>query len=250
MDTPHSLTIYPAIDLKDGACVRLRQGRMQDATVYVNTPQDQARLWQDSGFHWIHVVDLNGAFSGHSVNSQAVRTILETVKIPVQLGGGLRDISGIAAWLEAGVKRVILGSVAVKNPAFVKEACQLFPGQIVVGIDAYAGRVATEGWSHVSDMHAQDLALHMQDAGASAIIFTEISRDGMLQGLDIEQTVALANAVSVPVIASGGVGSIDHLRALRDAARLAKGIEGVIIGRALYDQFFTPQEALRVFNAS
>ena len=246
------LTLYPAIDLKNGACVRLRQGRMQEATVYGNTPQTQACLWQEAGFRWIHVVDLNGAFSGRSVNIQAVREIIEAVDIPVQLGGGLRDISGIASWLETGVTRVILGSVAVKNPALVKEACRLFPGKIVAGIDAYAGRVATEGWANVSDMHASELALRMQEAGVCAIIFTEISRDGMLDGLDIEQIVALAKTVSIPVIASGGVGKLDHLVALREVARSAHSsqgaihnIEGVIIGRALYDQCFSPQEALR-----
>lgn len=250
MTTPsRSLTLYPAIDLKDGACVRLRRGEMDDATVYSDNPGAQAKAWQDAGFRWLHVVDLNGAFAGQSENAQAVRAIVEAADVPVQLGGGLRDMQGIAAWLEAGITRVILGSVAVKNPALVREACRAFPGRVVAGIDARSGLVATEGWAEVSDMQATDLALRMQDAGVAAIIFTEISRDGMLEGLDIDQTVALANAVSVPVIASGGVGGVEHLAALRDAARDAPGIEGVIVGRALYDGRVSPAEALRVLSS-
>lgn len=250
MTTPsRSLTLYPAIDLKDGACVRLRRGEMDDATVYSDNPGAQAKAWQDAGFRWLHVVDLNGAFAGQSENAQAVRAIVEAADVPVQLGGGLRDMQGIAAWLEAGITRVILGSVAVKNPALVREACRAFPGRVVAGIDARSGLVATEGWAEVSDMQATDLALRMQDAGVAAIIFTEISRDGMLEGLDIDQTVALANTVSVPVIASGGVGGVEHLAALRDAARDAPGIEGVIVGRALYDGRVSPAEALRVLSS-
>ncbi|OUI89211.1 1-(5-phosphoribosyl)-5-[(5-phosphoribosylamino)methylideneamino] imidazole-4-carboxamide isomerase [Acetobacter sp. DmW_043] len=243
------LTLYPAIDLKDGACVRLRRGEMDDATVYSDDPAAQARAWCDAGFKWLHAVDLNGAFSGKSVNIPAVRAILENTTVPMQLGGGLRDIQAIASWLEAGITRVILGSVAVKNPELVREACRLFPGQIVAGIDARSGFVATEGWAEVSEMQARDLALRMQDAGTSAIIFTEISRDGMLEGLDLEQTVELANTVSIPVIASGGVGSVGHLAALREAAAQAPGIEGVIVGRALYDGRVSPQEALRVLGS-
>ncbi|GBQ32774.1 fusion protein [Acetobacter fabarum DSM 19596] len=242
------LTLYPAIDLKDGACVRLRRGEMDDATVYSDNPSAQATAWQDAGFEWLHVVDLNGAFAGASANTQAVRSILDAAHVPVQLGGGLRDMAAIAAWLEAGITRVILGSVAVKNPALVREACRAFPGRIVAGIDARSGLVATEGWAEVSDMQATDLALRMQDAGVGAIIFTEISRDGMLEGLDIEQTVALANTVSIPVIASGGVGSLDHLAALRVAANTTPGIEGVIVGRALYDGRVSPSQALRVLS--
>ncbi|MFT9425049.1 MAG: 1-(5-phosphoribosyl)-5-[(5-phosphoribosylamino)methylideneamino]imidazole-4-carboxamide isomerase [Acetobacter syzygii] len=251
MNTPNAsrpLTLYPAIDLKNGACVRLRRGEMDDATVYSDNPGAQATAWQDAGFKWLHVVDLNGAFAGASANTDAVRSILDAAHVPVQLGGGLRDMQAIAAWLEAGITRVILGSVAVKNPALVREACKAFPGRIVAGIDARSGLVATEGWAEVSDMQATDLALRMQDAGVAAIIFTEISRDGMLEGLDIDQTVALANTVSIPVIASGGVGSIDHLAALRTAANTTPGIEGVIVGRALYDGRVAPTEALRVLS--
>ncbi|ATJ89963.1 1-(5-phosphoribosyl)-5-[(5-phosphoribosylamino)methylideneamino]imidazole-4-carboxamide isomerase [Acetobacter tropicalis] len=240
------LTLYPAIDLKDGACVRLRRGEMEDATVYSDDPAAQARAWCNAGFKWLHAVDLNGAFAGQSANVPAVRAILEASTVPMQLGGGLRDMKAIASWLEAGVTRVILGSVAVKNPALVREACRAFPGRIVAGIDARSGHVATEGWAEVSDMQATELALRMQEAGVAAIIFTEISRDGMLEGLDLEQTVALANTVTIPVIASGGVGSIDHLAALRKAADQAPGIEGVIVGRALYDGRVSPAEALKV----
>ncbi|BCI68327.1 1-(5-phosphoribosyl)-5-[(5-phosphoribosylamino)methylideneamino]imidazole-4-carboxamide isomerase [Acetobacter aceti] len=246
--TARPLTLYPAIDLKDGACVRLRRGEMDDATVYSDDPGAQARAWCAAGFHWLHVVDLNGAFAGRSANSEAVKQIVANAKVPVQLGGGLRDLAGIESWLEAGISRVILGSVAVKNPELVKEACRLFPGRIVAGIDARMGLVATEGWAEVSDMQATDLGLRMQDAGVAAIIFTEITRDGMLQGLDLEQTANLARTVSVPVIASGGVGSLDDLAALRRVAADAPGIEGVIVGRALYDGRISPADALRVLS--
>lgn len=240
------LTLYPAIDLKDGACVRLRRGEMDDATIYSDDPGAQARQWCIAGFRWLHVVDLNGAFAGRSANVDAVRRIVANATTPVQLGGGLRDMEGIAAWLEAGVTRVILGSVAVKNPELVREACRAFPGRIVAGIDARGGQVATEGWAEVSDMQATELGLRMQDAGVAAIIFTEISRDGMLEGLDLEQTAQLARTVSIPVIASGGVGSLDHLAALKRVAQDTPGIEGVVVGRALYDGRISPHEALEV----
>ncbi|MBV1837422.1 1-(5-phosphoribosyl)-5-[(5-phosphoribosylamino)methylideneamino]imidazole-4-carboxamide isomerase [Acetobacter estunensis] len=243
-----ALTLYPAIDLKDGACVRLRRGEMDDATVYSDDPGAQARAWCDAGFSWLHVVDLNGAFAGHSANTDAVKKIVANASVPVQLGGGLRDMAGIEAWLEAGITRVILGSVAVKNPALVKEACKAFPGRIVAGIDARQGLVATEGWAEVSDMQATDLGLRMQDAGVAAIIFTEITRDGMLEGLDLTQTAELARTVSIPVIASGGVGSLDHLAALKRVAEETPGIEGVVVGRALYDGRITPADALRVLS--
>ena len=236
------ITAYPAIDLKDGACVRLRRGEMDDATVYSNDPGAQARAWQDAGFAWLHVVDLNGAFAGKPVNGEAVSAILAHVTIPVQLGGGIRDIAGIESWLQAGVTRVILGSAAAKNPNLVIDACRRFPGRIAVGIDARDGFVATEGWAETSDVTAHELAKHFEGAGVSAIIYTDIARDGMLGGLNIPQTASLADSISTPVIASGGVGSIEDLIALRDTG--SARIEGVIIGRALYDGRVNPTMAL------
>jgi phosphoribosylformimino-5-aminoimidazole carboxamide ribotide isomerase len=242
-----ALTLYPAIDLKDGACVRLRRGEMDDATVYSADPGAQARAWQASGCAWLHVVDLNGAFAGRSMNGDAVRAILANVSIPVQLGGGIRDMAGIAAWLERGITRVILGSAAAKNPTLVREACAAFPGRIAVGIDARDGYVATEGWAETSSLPAVELALKFEDAGVAAIIFTDIGRDGMLGGLNLDQTMDLAARISTPVIASGGVGSMDDILALRDrAAGLVQGrIDGVIVGRALYDGRVDPAEILR-----
>ncbi len=228
-----SLTLYPAIDLKDGACVRLRRGAMEDATVYSGDPGAQARAWQDGGCRWLHVVDLNGAFAGRSVNTAAVAGILAAARVPVQLGGGIRDMAGVERWLQAGVRRVILGSVAVKTPELVREACRMFPGQVAVGIDARDGMVATEGWAETSAVSALDLALRFEDAGVAAVIYTDIGRDGMLAGLNLEQTFGLAARLRTPVIASGGVGSLAHLQALRSEA--PAGIEGVVVGRALYD---------------
>jgi phosphoribosylformimino-5-aminoimidazole carboxamide ribotide isomerase len=242
-----ALTLYPAIDLKDGQCVRLRRGAMDDATVYSDDPAAQARTWQDAGFSWLHVVDLNGAFAGRPVNAAAVAAILATVTVPVQLGGGIRDMAGIEAWLAAGIRRVILGSAAVKNPALVREACRGFPGRIVVGIDARNGHVATEGWAETSSIRARDLALSFQDAGVAAIVYTDIGRDGMLSGLNLEQTVSLAEAVATPVIASGGVGSPQDLTDLRSAAAGTR-IEGVIVGRALYDGRVDPAAALALLS--
>ncbi|MCQ8279509.1 1-(5-phosphoribosyl)-5-[(5-phosphoribosylamino)methylideneamino]imidazole-4-carboxamide isomerase [Acetobacteraceae bacterium KSS8] len=239
------LTLYPAIDLKDGACVRLRRGEMDDATVYSDDPGAQARNWVAAGCRWLHVVDLNGAFAGHSVNAEAIEAIIANAEVPVQLGGGIRDMAAIERWLSAGITRVILGSAAVKNPDLVREACRAFPGRIVCGIDARDGRVATEGWAEVSDLSASELALRMEDAGVSAIVFTEIARDGMLTGLDVEQTCALSARLSTPVVASGGVGAIEHLHALKLAAANFPGIEGVIVGRALYDGRIDPRDALR-----
>jgi phosphoribosylformimino-5-aminoimidazole carboxamide ribotide isomerase len=242
------LTLYPAIDLKDGHCVRLRRGDMDQATVYADDPGAQAKVWQDAGFAWLHVVDLNGAFAGKPVNAGAVRSILGNVSIPVQLGGGIRDLDGIAAWLEAGVRRVILGSAAAKNPALVIEACKRFPGRIAVGIDARDGFVATEGWAETSAMPATDLGLRFEDAGVAAIIYTDIGHDGMLCGLSLEQTVALSQRLTTPVIASGGVGSLADLAALQEAAKGTR-IEGVIVGRALYDGRVDPAGALALFTA-
>ena len=241
-----ALKLYPAIDLKDGACVRLRRGEMADSTVYSVDPGAQARAWQDAGCRWLHVVDLNGAFAGRPVNADAVRAILASVTIPVQLGGGIRDLAGIQAWLAAGVRRVILGSATAKNPLLVRQACRAHPGRVAVGIDARDGFVATEGWAETSTMRALDLALRFEDAGAAAIIYTDISRDGMLCGLNLEQTIDLASQISTPVIASGGVGGIDDLAALKRAAR-SDGpglIDGVIVGRALYDGRVDVREAL------
>lgn len=236
------LTLYPAIDLKDGQCVRLRRGEMADATVYSDDPASQARAWQDAGCAWLHVVDLNGAFAGRPVNAGAVRAILGAARIPVELGGGIRDLAGIEAWLTAGVSRVILGSAAARDPGLVREACRLFPGRIAVGIDARDFCVATEGWAETSTMKATDLGLAFEDAGVSALIFTDIGRDGMLSGLNLEQTAELASRVSTPVIASGGVGSLAHLAALKALAH--PNIEGVITGRALYDGRIDPAAAL------
>ena len=230
------LTLYPAIDLKDGACVRLRRGEMADATVYSDNPGAQARAWQAAGSRWLHVVDLNGAFAGKPVNAAAVADILANVEVPVQLGGGIRDLAGIEAWLNAGITRVILGSAAAKNPALVLDACRAFPGHIAVGIDARDGFVATEGWAELSTIPTLELARHFEGAGVSAIIFTDIGRDGMLGGLNVPATLDLAAAISTPVIASGGVGDLADIAALRTAA-MARGValDGVIVGRALYD---------------
>jgi phosphoribosylformimino-5-aminoimidazole carboxamide ribotide isomerase len=240
------LTLYPAIDLKDGACVRLRRGAMDEATVYSDDPGAQARTWVAAGFSWLHVVDLNGAFAGRTVNGEAVAAILANASVPVQLGGGIRDRAGIERWLAAGVARVILGSIAAKNPALVREACRAYPGKIVVGIDARDGFVATEGWAEISTVPAVDLAHKFEDAGAAAIVFTDIGRDGMLEGLNLDQTFALANSVSTPVIASGGVGRLADLAALKAGAG---NIDGVIVGRALYDGRIDPAEALSLLAA-
>ncbi len=237
-----TLTLYPAIDLKDGACVRLRRGAMAEATVYAEDPVAPARAFQDAGCRWLHVVDLNGAFAGRAVNAEAVAAILTASRVPVQLGGGIRDLAAIERWLSLGIARVILGSAAVKNPGLVRDAARAFPGRIAVGIDARDGLVATEGWAETSTLRAEDLALRVQEAGIAAIIFTDIGRDGMLAGVNVEATAALAARLSVPVIASGGVAGADDLIALAHAAgALAQGgtshgrIEGVIVGRALYD---------------
>jgi phosphoribosylformimino-5-aminoimidazole carboxamide ribotide isomerase len=235
-----AFTVYPAIDLKDGACVRLRQGAMDQATVYGTDPAAQARAWQDAGFAWLHVVDLNGAFAGRAVNADAVRAILAAVTIPVQLGGGLRDLAAIAAALDAGITRVILGSAAVKNPALVDAACRAYPGRVVVGIDARDGMVATEGWAEISTTPAAAVAARFAAAGVAAIIYTDIGRDGMLTGLNIDQTVALARLTDIPVIASGGVGGAADIEAAAATGRIA----GAIVGRALYDGRVTPAQAL------
>jgi phosphoribosylformimino-5-aminoimidazole carboxamide ribotide isomerase len=243
------LRLYPAIDLKDGQCVRLRRGEMDQATVYAENPGAQAKAWETAGFGWLHVVDLNGAFAGKPINAMAVRAILVSVTIPVQLGGGIRDLAGIAMWLDAGVRRVILGSAAAKNPPLVREACKMFPGRVAVGIDARDGYVAVEGWAETSTVAAAELGLRFEDAGVSAIIYTDIGRDGMLSGLNLDQTVALSARLTTPVIASGGVGSLAHLMALKAAAADTR-IEGVIVGRALYDGSVNPMEALSLLGTT
>ncbi len=226
------LTLYPAIDLKEGRCVRLRRGEMADSTISAADPAAQARSFAAAGSRWLHVVDLDGAFAGKSVNTAAVRAILEAVAIPVQLGGGIRDLAGIEAWLDAGIARVILGSAAAKNPGLVHEACRTHPGRIAIGIDARDGRVATEGWAETSAMTVHDLARLFFYDWASFVIYTDIARDGMLQGLNIQQTLNLARAIATPVIASGGVAGMADLDALLPHADT---LDGVIVGRALYD---------------
>ncbi len=240
------MILFPAIDLKDGACVRLLRGEMDAATVYSEDPAAQAKAWQDAGFEWLHLVDLNGAVEGHPVNGPAVESIINAVDIPIQLGGGIRDMAGIERWLEAGVRRVILGTVAVTDPKIVTAACTAFPGRIVAGIDARKGYVATQGWTETSDITAVDLAQRMQDAGVAAIVYTDIERDGAMTGVNVETTAGLARALEVPVIASGGVADIDDLRALM--AYADEGIEGVISGRALYDGRIDPKTALAVLK--
>ncbi|WP_456316155.1 1-(5-phosphoribosyl)-5-[(5-phosphoribosylamino)methylideneamino]imidazole-4-carboxamide isomerase [Roseomonas elaeocarpi] len=236
-----TLTVYPAIDLKGGRVVRLRRGEMDQATVYNDDPGAQAALFAQAGFRWLHVVDLDGAFAGRPANAEAVRDILAATSLPVQLGGGVRDMATLEAWLDAGVARVILGSAAAKNPDFAREACRKHPGCVAIGIDARDGRVATEGWAETGEMTALDLALRFEDAGAAAVIHTDIDRDGMLGGVNVEATAALAARLTTPVIASGGVASAADLAAVRAAGN----IEGVIVGRALYDGRLTPAEALR-----
>jgi phosphoribosylformimino-5-aminoimidazole carboxamide ribotide isomerase len=244
-----AFTLYPAIDLKGGEVVRLRRGEMAEATVYSVDPAAQARAFAAAGFTWLHVVDLDGAFAGRPANAAAVEAILAAVPaLPVQLGGGIRDMATVAAWLARGVRRVVLGSAAAKDPAFARAACRAFPGRVAVGIDARGGMVATEGWARTSAVSARELALRFEDAGAAAIIHTDIERDGMLGGVNLEATVALARALTTPVIASGGVASLDDIAALKAVA--AEGIEGVIIGRALYDGRIDPAAALALAGAA
>jgi phosphoribosylformimino-5-aminoimidazole carboxamide ribotide isomerase len=236
------MILFPAIDLKGGQCVRLIRGDMDQATVFSNSPGDQAKTFEDQGFTWLHVVDLDGAFAGQSVNRPAITAILNAVHIPVQLGGGIRDLASIGAWLEQGIARVILGTVAVKNPELVKQAAQEFPGRIAVGIDARAGMVAVEGWAENSTLSVVDLARRLEDAGIAAIIHTDIDRDGMLGGLNVPASAQLARQIDIPVIASGGLGGIEDLQQIK-AARVP-GLIGAIAGRALYDGRLDPAQAL------
>jgi phosphoribosylformimino-5-aminoimidazole carboxamide ribotide isomerase len=238
------MILFPAIDLKDGQCVRLRLGDMDRATVFNDDPAAQAREFAEQGFEWLHLVDLNGAFAGRPVNAAAVEAILAVARVPVQLGGGIREIATVETWLSKGVRRVILGTAAVRDPDFVRQACKLFPGCIAVGVDARAGKVAAAGWAETTDMSAPELAKRFEDAGVAAIIYTDIERDGMLQGLNVEATLRLAHATTIPVIASGGLASLDDIRRLvePDCAIL----EGAVCGRALYDGRLDGRQALRL----
>jgi phosphoribosylformimino-5-aminoimidazole carboxamide ribotide isomerase len=234
--------LYPAIDLKDGQCVRLKLGRMDEATVFSDDPADQARAFEAQGFEWLHIVDLNGAFAGEPVNAAAVEAIIAAISMPVQLGGGIRDHATIEGWLEKGIARVILGTAAVREPQLVRDACRAHPGQIAVGIDARGGKVAVEGWAEESELAAEELAARFQDAGVAAIIYTDIDRDGVLKGLNLDATRALARSTSIPVIASGGLASLDDIDALLVPENQI--IAGAISGRAIYDGRLDPEEAL------
>ncbi|HXP77360.1 MAG TPA: 1-(5-phosphoribosyl)-5-[(5-phosphoribosylamino)methylideneamino]imidazole-4-carboxamide isomerase [Stellaceae bacterium] len=236
------MIVFPAIDLKGGQCVRLLRGDMRAATVFNDDPAAQARLFEAQGFRWLHVVDLDGAVAGKAGNAPAVDSILRAVAIPVQLGGGIRDAAAIERWLERGVRRVILGTAALTNPELVRGACRAYPGFIAVGIDARGGKVAVEGWAKTSEVSALELALKFEDVGVTAIIYTDIERDGALAGVNVEATAALAQRLETPVIASGGVASLDDIRVLR--RHESDGIEGVICGRALYDGRIDPKAAL------
>jgi phosphoribosylformimino-5-aminoimidazole carboxamide ribotide isomerase len=237
-----AMMIYPAIDLKDGQCVRLRHGDFAQATVYNPDPADQARQFAETGSQWLHVVDLDGAVEGRAVNQGAVEAIVRQVPgLSIQLGGGIRSVGAVERWLEAGIQRVILGTVALTKPEVVREACHLFPGRVAVGVDARNGMVATDGWLTQTATSVLEVAKEMEQAGVAAFIFTDIGRDGAGSGVNVEATEALAGAVTVPVIASGGVNSLQDITALKQA----KGIAGVIIGRALYDRIFTLEEALQ-----
>jgi phosphoribosylformimino-5-aminoimidazole carboxamide ribotide isomerase len=240
------MILFPAIDLKDGQCVRLKLGDMEQATIFNDNPAAQAKRFEGQGFEWLHLVDLNGAFEGRPVNGKAVEEILQAISIPVQLGGGIRDLATIEHWLSRGVRRVILGTVALRNPDIVREACKEFPGEIVVGIDAKAGHVAVEGWGESSSLTAIELGKRFEDAGVTAIVFTDIDRDGILKGINFEKTLELANSVNIPVIASGGLASI------KDVERLLQPdcaiLEGAITGRAIYDGRLDAKAALTLIR--
>lgn len=238
------MILYPAIDLKDGKCVRLLRGEMEKETVFSDKPYEQAKRFEQEGFHWLHLVDLNGAVEGKPVNSKAVSTIITSVNMLTQLGGGIRNMETIEHWLSAGINRVILGTAALKNPTLVVNACRAFPDQIAVGIDAKNGMVATDGWAKVSEVSAIDLALKYEDAGVSCIIYTDINRDGAMEGPNIEETVKLAERLSTPVILSGGISRIVDIEQVKQ--RQSSGIEGIIVGRALYDGGINPKDALKV----
>ncbi len=239
------MILYPAIDLKDGQCVRLVRGEMDAATVFNDDPAAQAAAFAAAGCQWVHLVDLNGAFAGRAVNAEAVEAVLARVSVPCQLGGGIRDMAAIEGWLAKGLARVILGTVAVREPALVRDAARAFPGRVAVGVDARGGRVAVEGWAETTDLTALELARRFEDAGVAAIIYTDIDRDGAMGGPNVAATAALARAVSIPVIASGGVSSLDDLRALKNCGA---PLDGAISGRALYDGRIDVAEAVRVLG--
>jgi len=241
------MILFPAIDLKDGRCVRLKRGVMAHATTFNDDPADQARQFQQAGFRWLHCVDLDGAFAGRSANGDAVRAIRSAIDLPIQLGCGIRDMAAVEAWIKVGITRVILGTAALTNPDFVKEAARAFPGRIVVAADATGGKVATEGWASVSDLSPIDLGRRFEDAGVAAILFTDVDSDGLLQGVNVRATAALARAVRIPVIASGGVGGLADIETLMAANE--PNIEGVVIGRALYDGRIDAARALRLANS-
>ena len=240
------MILFPAIDLKDGQCVRLKLGDMEQATIFNDNPADQAKRFESQGFKWLHLVDLNGAFEGRPVNGKAVEEILNAISIPVQLGGGIRDLATIEHWLSRGVTRVILGTIALRNPDIVREACKEFPGEIVVGIDAKAGHVAVEGWGESSSLTAIELGKRFEDVGVSAIVFTDIDRDGILKGINFEKTLELANSVNIPVIASGGLASIKDVQRLLESDCAI--LEGAISGRAIYDGRLNAAEALKLIR--
>ena len=246
MESVNTFELIPAIDLKGGFCVRLKQGRMDDATVYGENPAAMAEHWQSLGAKRLHVVDLDGAFAGKPANREAIRGICDALNIPVQLGGGLRDLNMIEGMLNLGVNRVIIGSAAVSNPVLVEDACKAFPGQVCVGIDAKAGLVAVHGWDDVTDVKAVDLARKFEDAGVSAIIYTDISRDGMLTGPNIDETVNLARAISIPVIVSGGIARMEDVTAC--ATHVGDGICGAITGRAIYENTIDFAAAMKVLK--
>lgn len=242
------MILFPAIDLKDGKCVRLKLGEMASATVYNEDPAAQARSFEDQGFEWLHVVDLNGAFEGRPVNAAAVEAILRATNNPVQLGGGIRNLAQIETWLEKGLARVILGTAAVRDPALVRQACRLFPGKVAVGIDAKGGNVAVEGWAEKSELGIKELAARFEDAGVAAIVYTDIDRDGILAGINWQSTLGLAAATAIPVIASGGLASMaDIERMTRPDAQI---LEGAISGRALYDGRIDPAKALAMLKGT
>jgi phosphoribosylformimino-5-aminoimidazole carboxamide ribotide isomerase len=235
--------LFPAIDLKDGRCVRLKRGEMESATIFNDDPAAQARAFESAGFEWLHCVDLDGAFEGRSMNGDAIAAIRSAIKLPIQLGGGIRDRKAIEAWLAAGITRLILGTAALRDPELVKRAARDYPGKIAVGIDARDGKVAVQGWAQASEIDVSELARRFEDAGVAAIIFTDIARDGMLGGVNVAATAALANSVSIPIIASGGVSGLADIDAL--IAAPSRNILGVVIGRALYDGRIDSAMALR-----